>query len=244
MDGQLETIRTRIRSAQNLVIHLGAGLGVEYASDQEDGGSLDDSVVTNAPEVMATPDTFRRDPARLWRWYLWRRERIARAAVPAWVETISRFRGAGRTVSVITENVDGVLDGVGLELLELHGNLWRTRCLGCNRVRTQRSIYSDSLPPKCDHCLGLLRPDVVLFGETLDSKTIDRAMRLACSTDVLLVAGTQGLVATSATMVTLAAENGVYVVDIDEEYVRQSNPEQVNASLRGACESLLMSLLG
>ena len=244
MDGHLDAIRARIHSAENVVIHFGAELGVEWTLDQEDGGSIDDSVVTNAPEVIATPDTFRRDPARLWRWYLWRRDRIARAEAPPWVEAVSRFRRPGRTLSVITENVDGVLSGMGFDLLELHGNLWRTRCLGCNRVRHQGSIYADSLPPKCGHCMELLRPDVVLFGETLDSKTIDRAMRLACSTQVLVVAGTQGLVATSATMVTLAAENEVYVVDVDGEDIAPANSEQVDVSLRGACESLLMKLLG
>jgi len=92
--------------------------------------------------------------------------------------------------------------------------------------------------------MELLRPDVVLFGETLDSKTIDRAMRLACSTEVLVVVGTQGLVATSATMVTLAAENDAYVVDVDGEDIPPGNPEQVSVCLRGSSESLLMQLLG
>lgn len=243
MDDQIDAIRARIRAAQTVVIHLGAECGVEWALDQGDQGSIDDSVVTNAPEVMATPDTFRRDPARLWRWYLWRRDRIARAETPPWVETVSRFRRTGKTVSVITENVDGALDGMGFDLLELHGNLWRTRCLGCNRIEDQARIYAERLPPTCSHCMELLRPDVVLFGETLDSKTIERAMRLACSTDILLVVGTQGLVATSATMVNLAHENGVYVVDVDGEDIPTANPGRINASLRGCSTSILMRLL-
>ena len=244
MDAKVDAIRARIRDTPRLVIYLGAALSAEADFDEDLDGSVDDSVVTNPPEEMATPDTFRRDPARLWRWYLWRRERIAKVQSPQWVDALSALHRRGRDLSVITENVDGLLEGHGIDVIELHGSLWRTRCLGCNRIRLQATLYADALPPKCVHCMELIRPDVVLYGETLDSKAIERAMRWACTAQTLLVVGTQGLVATSASMVSIAADNGAYVVDLDEEDAPLSGNDRVQVTLRGQCGPLLCELLG
>ncbi|MCA9494413.1 MAG: NAD-dependent deacylase, partial [Myxococcales bacterium] len=58
---------------------------------------------------------------------------------------------------------------IGVPALELHGNLWRTRCTGCGRIRDDARTLYDELPPSCDHCGSLTRPDIVLFGESLDA---------------------------------------------------------------------------
>lgn len=218
MDAVIAKVRKALSGARRVMVLIGEGLAVESelpaASDEE---ATENSVVTMLPEEMATVDTFRRDPVRLWRWYLWRRSRIAVAPKQTWPEALaSALRGVDQ-VTVVTENVDGLADRVGYQALELHGNLWRTRCTGCGRIREDHRTLMEELPPSCDHCGSLVRPDIVLFGQSLDSAMMDRAFRDACTADLLLVLGAGGTVEPAATLARYTIENGGQVIEFDRE---------------------------
>lgn len=218
MDAVIDKVRVALSGAQRVMVLIGESLAVESAlpaaSDEE---ATENSVVTMLPEEMATVDTFRRDPVRLWRWYLWRRARIAMAPKQSWPEQLAAaLRGVAQT-TVVTENVDGLADRVGYQALELHGNLWRTQCTGCGRIRPDRRTVLDEMPPSCDHCGSLVRPDIVLFGQSLDSAVMDRAFRDACTANLLLVLGAGGTVEPAATLARYTIENGGTVVEFDRE---------------------------
>lgn len=234
--------RKALRDARKIVVLLGEGLAAEVdLPDATEDEKTENSVVTSLPEQMATLDTFRRDPIRLWRWYLWRRERINIAPRRTWPEALAELARRSDKFTVITENVDGLHGRIGVPVLELHGNLWRTRCTGCGRVREDlRTVYAE-LPPACDHCGSLVRPDIVLFGESLDAAKMERAYRAACAADLFLVVGAGSTGEPAASLAGYARENGALVVEVDAQRTPFSGLASV--VVHGEVDALLDRLL-
>ena len=104
--------------------------------------------------------------------------------------------------------------------LELHGNLFRSRCTAC-RARYESDVTSrlleGGLPPRCPQCDSLLRPDVVWFGEALDEAVLASATQAATAADVCLVVGTSGVVHPAAGLAALTADGGGAVIEINPE---------------------------
>lgn len=150
------------------------------------------------PEDLATPEAFRRDPALVWEWYEWRRTLIRQAQPNAAHEAIARLPDA----VVVTQNVDSLHARAGsADIVELHGNIFRVRCVREGDPRMHEDTFPD-LPPCCE-CGALLRPDVVWFGEALPDHAIARAVGAIRRADLLLVIGTSGVVYPAAGLVTL-----------------------------------------
>ena len=120
----------------------------------------------------------------------------------------------GRLDGLITQNVDGLHPLAGSRnLLEIHGNLWRTRCLSCHEVRDNRELLT-RLPPRCA-CEGLLRPDVVWFGEM--PREMDRLYEALQVCDLFISIGTSGSVYPAAGFVAEARHAGAHTVELNLE---------------------------
>lgn len=149
-------------------------------------------------EDLATPEAFARDPRLVWEWYEWRRDLIRKAEPNAAHRAIARVPGA----TVVTQNVDGLhARAGGDDLLELHGNIFRARCVAEQTTRDAFPPFAE-IPPRCE-CGALLRPDVVWFGEALPEDILDRASAAVASCDLLVVIGTSGVVWPAAGLVSL-----------------------------------------
>jgi NAD-dependent deacetylase len=149
-------------------------------------------------EDLATPEAFRRDPRLVWEWYEWRRGLIRDARPNAAHEAIARLPRA----TVVTQNVDGLHARAGTaDVIELHGNLFRVRCVRDGRTTIREDAFP-SLPPSCE-CGGLLRPDVVWFGEMLPDDAVARAVSAIRAAELLLIIGTSGVVYPAAGFVRL-----------------------------------------
>lgn len=149
-------------------------------------------------EDLATPAAFDRDPKLVWEWYEWRRGLIRDAQPNAAHAAIARLE----STVVVTQNVDGLHARAGSrDIVELHGNIFRARC-----VRDRRTVHRhepfESIPPHCT-CGALLRPDVVWFGEPLAEEHLARASSAIIGADLLLVIGTSGIVYPAAGLVSL-----------------------------------------
>jgi NAD-dependent deacetylase len=246
----VETDIGRVRAALARARQIGAltGAGISAESGIPTFRGEPDSLWENhRPEDLATPEAFRRDPALVWRWYLWRRSVVAQAKPnPGHLVLAQLARRLPEGFTLVTQNVDGLhlKADESIEVVELHGNLWRSRCLGCGKRREDRRCYPEqfeALPPACDHCGGTLRPDVVWFGETLDASKFDRAVRAAVAGDVFLVVGTSGVVQPAASLAALARENGRFVVEINPDPTPVSDVADV--CLRGRAGEVLPELL-
>ncbi|HET7433657.1 MAG TPA: NAD-dependent deacylase [Thermoanaerobaculia bacterium] len=153
-------------------------------------------------EDLATPDAFRRDPKLVWEWYEWRRGLIRDARPNAAHEAIARLEHALPETVVVTQNVDGLhARGGSRNVIELHGNIHRVRCMREGTTEL-RDAPLPSIPPYCATCGSLLRPDVVWFGEMLSEQALADAASAIRRADLLLVIGTSGVVFPAAALVT------------------------------------------
>lgn len=130
-------------------------------------------------------------------------------------------------------------------ILELHGSLFRTRCPGCGAKRESREpvdASSESALPRCDGCGAMLRPDVVWFGEPLDSHVLGLSFELAERAAACLVVGTSGVVQPAASIATVAARAGAVLLEVNLEPTPIT--ASANVSLRGKAAEILPRLLG
>ncbi|MEN8242778.1 MAG: NAD-dependent deacylase [Chloroflexota bacterium] len=219
MDAELEFPKQLIdalRSAQQVVVLTGAGVskesGIPTFREAQTG-----LWANYNPEDLATPEAFQRDPKLVWEWYTWRRGLVSEASPNpghyAIVEIARRVPG----FSLITQNVDGLHQRAGSDaVLELHGNIMRTKCFEEN-VLVESWQDNEGIPPKCPRCGGFLRPDVVWFGEGLPEGVLDQAVEAAVGADVFLSVGTSSVVQPAASLPLYARQAGALVVEINPE---------------------------
>jgi NAD-dependent deacetylase len=229
----IASARERIRSARSICVLTGAGVSAESGIPTFRGaGGLWRSF---RPEELATPEAFARDPKLVWEWYDWRRKLIAAAEPNPAHKAI-----AARALTVVTQNVDGLHQRAGsTNVLEIHGSIWKVRCLDCGAERSDNRATLPRIPPLCD-CGGLLRPGVVWFGEGLPVDVWDNAHRAVCASDILLVAGTSAVVYPAASLAPLAKRAGAIVIEINPDETPIS--AAVTYSLRGCAGDILPQL--
>jgi NAD-dependent deacetylase len=196
-------------------------------------------------EELATPQAFARDPKLVWEWYDWRRGLIAdcrpNPAHLALVEIENRAAAAGGSFHLLTQNVDGLHRLAGSNnLSELHGCLWRVRCLECSGRFEDRRVPIP-IVPACEDCGGMLRPDVVWFGESLDSGVLTRAVEAARKCDLMLVVGTSAVVQPAASLAEQAKRAGAAVIEINLEPTPYTG--RLDVSLLGRAGEILPALI-
>ncbi len=170
------------------------------------------------PEELATPEAFMRDPELVWRWYDERRQMIKKAKPNEAHKILAKIEQEAEHFALITQNVDGLHQEAGSRnVIELHGNIWRVRCLSCGQRYYLEETPLKEIPPRCHFCGGLLRPDVVWFGEMLDPEVLDRAFREAERADVFIVVGTSAVVYPAAYLPVVAKERGAFLIEVNPE---------------------------
>ncbi|MEK6545172.1 MAG: Sir2 family NAD-dependent protein deacetylase, partial [Nitrospinota bacterium] len=121
-------------------------------------------------------------------------------------------------------------------MVELHGNIWKVRCVKEGKVTDNMDVPLSKIPPSCV-CGALLRPHIVWFGESLPYDAIQEAYRAANECDVMLVVGTSAVVQPAASLPIIAKEHGAYVIEINAEETPISGI--VNESLIGKAGDIL-----
>jgi NAD-dependent deacetylase len=151
---------------------------------------------------------------------------------------LSRYRD----VSLATQNIDGLHQRAGSTgVQELHGTLWRLRCTACRFKEENTASPLQSLPPQCPHCGSLLRPDIVLYTESLPEKVLSAAVRSSECCDLMLVVGTSGVVYPAAGIPKVARAHGAVVVEINPYATPLS--QEMDYSLRAPAAQALPRLL-
>ena len=169
------------------------------------------------PEELATPTAFRRNPRLVWEWYAWRRTLLAGAQPNPAHRALVELEKRVPQFTLITQNVDGLHQRAGSRnVIELHGNITRTKCFDEDKVVTSWPETGD-VPPKCPRCGGLLRPDVVWFEEAMPEEETSRAFARSGDCEILLSVGTSTVVHPAAALPFHALENGAMVVEINPD---------------------------
>jgi NAD-dependent deacetylase len=169
------------------------------------------------PEELATPTAFRRNPKLVWEWYAWRRELVAGAQPnPAHFALVDLARRVPQ-FTLITQNVDGLHQRAGSRaVIELHGNITRTKCFEEDSVVTDWTETGE-VPPRCPRCGGRLRPAVVWFEESLPAEALALALERSAACDVFLCIGTSTVVYPAAELPFRALAGGAIVVEINPD---------------------------
>jgi NAD-dependent deacetylase len=231
-----------IQSAKTMAALTGAG--VSAASGIPTFRGADGYWKNVRPETLATPEAFERDPRLVWEWYDWRRQVIRDAKPNAAHDVLARWTRERPAFTLITQNVDGLHERAGAErLIRLHGSIWHVRCWqNCERGGhgwRDDTVPFPTLPPRCPHCGGLLRPVVVWFGEGLNPADVVAASD-AAACDVFLTIGTSAVVYPAAGLVHQAKRHGAFTIEINTETTAAS--ESVDVALRGRADEILEKL--
>ena len=207
---------TLLREARHVVALTGAGISKESGlpTFREAQTGLWSKF---RPEELATPEAFARQPDVVWQWYAWRRALVRQAAPNAAHLALARLATLTPSFSLITQNVDSLHRRAGsTDVIELHGDILRSRCSACSVVAHDVDEASPS-PPPCGNCGAPIRPDVVWFTETLPDDALQAALAAVRTADLLIVIGTALQVQPAAGLVPLALEAGAHVIDINPE---------------------------
>lgn len=187
---------------------------------------------------LATPAAFNHDPALVWRFYAWRREIIARNRPNRAHHVLAEMEHTLEEFQIITQNVDGMHQAAGSQrVLELHGSLWRMRCTSCDLRWEDHRVPLPNPIPHCPKCESLARPDVVWFGEALDSVTLQCAFDCAAQSLLTLVIGTSAIVRPAADIPGFALASGARLVEINIE--RTPISDLVDEFIQGPASTVL-----
>ncbi|MCX7823235.1 MAG: NAD-dependent deacylase [Syntrophobacterales bacterium] len=213
MEDRYEIAATKLKNARCGVALTGAGISVE--SGIPDFRSPSGLWSKYDPEEYGYIESFRKNPAKVWRMILEVQELLNNAHPnPAHI-SLAELERAGHIKAVITQNIDSLHQRAGsVEVIEYHGHARTLRCDFCGQNYLPDMISLDELPPRCV-CTGPIRPNFVFFGEPIPTIAHRRSMEYAARCDVMLVIGTSATVAPASYLPYIAKERGAYIVEIN-----------------------------
>ena len=186
----IEALRQLIRSSGNIVFFGGAGVSTESGiPDFRSVDGLYQKKYAYPPETTLSHDFFTRHPEEFYAFY--KDKMIYPAARPNAAHlALSRLEKDGRLKAVITQNIDGLHQSAGSRnVLELHGSVHRSYCVTCGTFHPLARVLEARDIPRCD-CGGIIKPDVVLYGEPLRDDIMRSAIEYISQADMLIVGGT------------------------------------------------------
>lgn len=203
-----------LQKAQRVAVLTGAGIsaesGVPTFRDAQTG-----LWAQYEPTELATLEAFRRNPRLVWEWYAWRRELVAKATPNPAHLALVQMQTYVPELTVITQNIDGLHQRAGSQqVIELHGNLMGNKCAD-NGHLVESWLPTEEVPPRCPHCGGLLRPNVVWFGELLPMDELLLAMDSVNQCDLIFSIGTSSLVEPAASLPFEGLKHGAKLVEIN-----------------------------
>jgi len=216
---------TILKKARKLVVLTGAGMsaesGVPTFRDAQTG-----LWARFRPEELATPQAFRAQPRVVWDWYAERRENVIKVHPHPGHFALVDMEQHFESVSLVTQNVDGLHQRAGSsQVIELHGNIMRSICSETGKLIESSWIKSNPGRPPASphHPMGLARPAVVWFGESLPEGAMNRAMQVTREADVCFSIGTSALVQPAASLPYIAIDAGAVVIEINPVLTPLSN---------------------
>ncbi len=216
-----QNLITKLKAAHSVVFFTGAGISAESGVPTFRGN--DGLWKKFRPEELANFEAFVKNPALVWEWYKYRKRLISNIKPNAGHYAIAEMEKHFKSFAVVTQNIDNLHRRAGSKnVFELHGNIERNYCIDCRKWYSDEEIMSCKDVPKCS-CGGLIRPDVVWFGEFLPEDQWNNSVKFAEKADVFFAVGTSAVVYPAASLPLIAKKAGAYVVEINIERTELSN---------------------
>jgi len=240
MDDLIKEVAKLINSSNKIVALTGAGISVEsgIAPFRGRGGLW----AKYKPEEYATIDAFMANPAKVWQMLKELSEVIFNAKPNLAHIGLAELEKMGKLATIITQNIDSLHQKAGSKnVIELHGNNRQLQCLDCKKIYPVSPEIIEETPPLCS-CGGILRPDVVFFGESLPPGALSQASQEAMSADLMLVIGTSAIVYPAASIPILAKEAGAKIVEVNPEETAFTSTVS-NFLLKGKAGEIMSALV-
>ena len=212
---KLEILKQWIAESENIVFFGGAGVSTESGiPDFRSVDGLYSQKFDYPPEVIISHSFYERRPEYFFNFY---REKMLPLGFEPNIthRVLARWEEEGKLAAVVTQNIDGLHQKAGSKrVYELHGSVLRNYCVRCRKFHSAEFVKDAPGVPRCS-CGGIVKPDVVLYEESLDERTIEGAVRAIAKADLLIVAGTSLTVYPAAGLVNYYRGNRLVLINRD-----------------------------
>ena len=213
---KLEILKKWVEESNSIVFFGGAGVSTESGiPDFRSTDGLYSQKFDYPPETIISHTFYERKPEYFFRFY---REKMLPLGFEPNIthQVLAEWEQQGKLSAVVTQNIDGLHQKAGSrKVYELHGSVLRNYCTRCGKFYTAEYIKEIEGVPKCD-CGGTVKPDVVLYEEGLDQKTIENSVMAIAGADLLIVAGTSLTVYPAAGLINYYRGNRLVLINRDE----------------------------
>lgn len=207
--------RDALRKSVNICALTGAGVSAESGVPTFRG--KEGLWSKFKPEELANFQAFSQNPELVWEWYQYRRNIVSHVEPNPGHFALAEWEKQHDNFTMITQNVDGLHQRAGSRrVIELHGNILRNRCLKCGNVSDSAEVNFKDKVPLCP-CGGMLRPDVVWFGEMLPPQVLTEGFAAAEAADLFLSLGTSAVVYPAASLPEIARAKGAFLIEVNIE---------------------------
>jgi NAD-dependent deacetylase len=209
-----------IKKSKRAVAFTGAGISTESGiPDFRSPGGLWERF---EPMEYATIRAFKKNPAKVWEMLKEMDRIIVRARPNPAHYALAELEKRGMLLGVITQNVDNLHQAAGsVNVVEFHGNAHRYVCLNCKGSWPREALDFDETPMYC-YCGGLIKPDVVFFGEPIPEEAMYQANAWVLAADLVLIIGSSMEVAPANMLPQVAKSNGAVIGENNLEHTRMS----------------------
>lgn len=212
---KIDVLKQWIKESSSIVFFGGAGVSTESGiPDFRSVDGLYSQHFEYPPETIISHSFFRRDPSYFFRFY---REKMLPLGFEPNIthKKLAQWEQEGKLSAVVTQNIDGLHQKAGSKrVYELHGSVLRNYCEKCRKFYPAEFIRDCADIPRCS-CGGIVKPDVVLYEESLDQDTIEKSVMAIRAADLLMVAGTSLTVYPAAGLIQYYRGNRLVLINRD-----------------------------
>ena len=212
---QIDTLKRWINESRRIVFFGGAGVSTESGiPDFRSVDGLYHQKFEYPPETIISHSFYQRDPEYFFRFY---REKMLPLGFEPNIthKVLAKWEAEGKLSAVITQNIDGLHQKAGSKCVyELHGSVLRNYCTVCGKFHSAEFVRDAVGIPRCA-CGGIVKPEVVLYEESLDADTIEKSVSAIYHADLLIVAGTSLTVYPAAGLIDYYRGNRLVLINRD-----------------------------
>lgn len=224
-------LKEMVKNSGNIVFFGGAGVSTESGiPDFRSTGGLYNMQYKYPPETIVSRSFFDKNPEEFFRFYKDKMLNLSAKPNAAHIK-LAELESAGKLKAVVTQNIDGLHQMAGSKnVVELHGSVLRNHCMACSRYYPLEYVIKSGGVPRCE-CGGIIKPDVVLYEEQLNTADIEKAVSYISRADMLIVGGTSLRVYPAAGMVDYFKGSDLVVINKSDNLLQGRQALHINDSI-------------
>ena len=211
---KLETLKSIIDNSKNIVVLTGAGVSTESGIKDFRGKDGLSSKYDFPVETILSNDFFHSNPEQFFKFY---RENFNCSKIKPNIihKYLKKLEDKKKLKAIVTQNIDGLHSKAGnKKVYEIHGTTFKNHCIDCNKKYDSDIVFKSKGIPRCT-CGGIIKPDVVLYGETLPLDVLNKAIEKISEADTLLVLGSSLVVFPAASLINYFEGENLVIINRD-----------------------------